>query len=74
VLMAESRRAAFSYTQTYNLTGWPAGVVRGGSTADGLPIGVQVVARPWREDLVLAVMRCIEQASGGWHIPALATS
>src|SRR5262249_19129436 len=49
-LMAESRRAAFSYTQTYNLIGWPAGVVRGGSTASDLPIGVQVVARPWRED------------------------
>jgi amidase len=72
VLMAESRRATFSYTQTYNLTGWPAGVVRGGSTADGLPIGVQVVARPWREDIVLAVMRCIEQCSGGWRIPVLA--
>jgi len=26
----------------------------------GLPIGVQVVARPWREDLVLAVMEALE--------------
>ncbi|MGZ5971292.1 MAG: amidase family protein, partial [Polyangiales bacterium] len=26
----------------------------------GLPVGVQVVARPWREDLVLAAMRAIE--------------
>jgi amidase len=72
VLMAEPRRAAFSYTQTYNLTGWPAGVVRGGSTSEGLPVGVQVVARPWREDLVLAVMRCIEVSGGGWQMPALA--
>jgi fatty acid amide hydrolase len=26
----------------------------------GLPVGVQVVARPWREDLCLAVMAAIE--------------
>jgi fatty acid amide hydrolase len=29
----------------------------------GLPIGVQVAARPWREDVVLAVMEAIEAAS-----------
>jgi fatty acid amide hydrolase len=28
----------------------------------GLPVGVQVAARPWREDLVLATMRAIEAA------------
>ena len=36
---------AFSYTMTYNLTGWPAAVVRAGTSPEGLPIGVQVVAR-----------------------------
>ena len=45
----------FSYTMTYNLTGWPGGVVRGGTSPEGLPIGVQIVAAPWREDIVLAV-------------------
>ncbi|MCS7078590.1 MAG: amidase [Chloracidobacterium sp.] len=30
----------------------------------GLPVGVQVVARHWREDLVLRVMRALEQACG----------
>jgi Asp-tRNA(Asn)/Glu-tRNA(Gln) amidotransferase A subunit family amidase len=30
-----------------------------GST--GLPIGVQVVARPWREHVALAAMRAIEE-------------
>lgn len=29
----------------------------------GLPIGVQVVAEPWREDIVLAVMQAIEAAA-----------
>src|SRR5262249_20120635 len=27
----------------------------------GLPVGVQVVARPWREDVVLAVMTALEE-------------
>jgi fatty acid amide hydrolase len=34
--------------------------VESGST--GLPIGVQVAARPWREDVVLTVMRQIENS------------
>ena len=49
------RLSAFSYTMTYNLTGWPAAVVRAGTSPENLPIGVQIVARPWREDVVLAV-------------------
>ena len=68
----ESRRGGFSYTSAYNMTGWPGVVVRGGSSSEGLPIGVQVVARPWREDVALALARVIEQSSGGWQRPALA--
>jgi len=45
----------FSYTMVYNLTGWPAAVVRCGVSSEGLPIGVQIAARPWREDVALAV-------------------
>jgi amidase len=45
----------FSYTMTHNLTGWPAAVVRCGTSHDGLPIGVQIAAAPWREDIVLSV-------------------
>jgi amidase len=61
----------FTYTKTYNLTGWPAVVVRVGTTADGLPLGVQVVARPWREDVALAVALYLEGVSGGWQAPPL---
>lgn len=60
----------FSYTKTYNLTGWPGVVVRCGTSATGLPIGVQVVARPWREDLALAVAAYLEQVFGGWQPPS----
>ncbi|UGV41370.1 amidase [Methanococcoides orientis] len=62
---------AFSYTMTYNLTGWPAAVVRAGTSPEGLPIGVQVVARPWREDVALAVVQYIEKVLGGWQPPQL---
>jgi amidase len=62
---------AFSYTMTYNLTGWPAAVVRAGTSLEGLPIGVQVVARPWRDDVALAVAQHIEKVLGGWQPPPL---
>jgi amidase len=65
------RLSAFSYTMTYNLTGWPAAVVRAGSSREGLPIGVQIVARPWREDVALAVAAKIERALGGFERPPL---
>jgi amidase len=50
----------FSYTMTYNLTGWPAAVVRCGTSKTGLPIGVQIAANPWREDVALAIARVLE--------------
>ena len=57
----------FGHTMTHNLTGWPAAVVRCGPSSDGLPIGVQVAAAPWREDIVLEVARRLEKALGGWQ-------
>ncbi len=59
------------YTGAFNTTGWPAGVVRGGASADGLPIGVQVVAQPWRDDVVLAACRYLESKTGGWQKPSV---
>jgi amidase len=61
----------WSYTRIYNLTGWPAVVVRGGTSPEGLPIGVQIVARPWREDVALAVAGHLETVLGGWRPPPL---
>jgi amidase len=59
--------AAFSHTITHNLTGWPCAVVRCGTTPDGLPIGVQVVAPPWRDEVALAAAAHLEAAFGGWQ-------
>jgi amidase len=60
-----------SFTFAYNLTGWPAVVVRGGTADDGMPIGVQVVAKPWKEDIALAVASWIEARLGGWKPPTI---
>ena len=57
----------FSYTMTHNLTGWPAAVVRCGQTPAGLPVGVQIAARPWREDVALRIAEHLEHAFGGWQ-------
>lgn len=62
-----TRGDGYSYTRIYNLTGWPVVVVRCGTSPDGMPIGVQVVARPWREDVALAVAAHLEKVFGGWQ-------
>jgi amidase len=36
-----------------------------------MPIGMQVVARPWRDDVALAVARELERDLGGWQSPML---
>lgn len=59
------------YTLPYSLTGYPCAAVRCGTSPDGLPIGVQVVARPWRDDVALAVAGELERALGGWQPPSL---
>ena len=64
-------RLGFSYASAYNLTGWPGVVVRASAMPDGTPIGVQVVSRPWREDVALALAQHIETALGGWQRPPI---
>jgi amidase len=63
----DAKIRAFSHTMTWNLAGWPGAVVRAGTSPEGLPIGVQLVAKPWREDVALAAAACIERAFGGWR-------
>jgi amidase len=61
----------WSYTRIYNLTGWPVVVIRGGTSPEGLPIGLQIVGRPWHEDVALAAAHFLETALGGWQRPPL---
>jgi Asp-tRNA(Asn)/Glu-tRNA(Gln) amidotransferase A subunit family amidase len=59
-----------SYTTPHSLTGWPAATVRCGTSAGGLPIGVQVIAQPWRDDVALSVAAALDAALGGYAVPA----
>jgi amidase len=61
----------FIYTLPFSLTGYPCAVVRAGASPEGLPIGVQLVATPWRDDIALAAAQQIETALGGWQAPEL---
>jgi amidase len=67
----EENFRGFSHTMAYNVAGWPAAVVRCGESDTGLPIGVQVVAHPFREDVALALATRLEEAFGGWKAPNL---
>jgi aspartyl-tRNA(Asn)/glutamyl-tRNA(Gln) amidotransferase subunit A len=53
-------------TSPFNLTGLPALSVPCGFTREGLPIGLQLAAAPWREALLLRAARAYESATS-WH-------
>ena len=59
------------YTGPYNIAGWPGTALRCGASSDGMPIGLQVLAAPWREDITLAVAKALETDLGGWQRPAI---
>jgi Asp-tRNA(Asn)/Glu-tRNA(Gln) amidotransferase A subunit family amidase len=53
---------AFSYAQTFNVFDLPVVTLPAGRSADGLPIGVQIVGRPNAEEEVLTVAEIVEAA------------
>jgi Asp-tRNA(Asn)/Glu-tRNA(Gln) amidotransferase A subunit family amidase len=53
-----------------SLLGLPAAVVPCGRSVEGLPVGVQVVGRPFEEATVLAVARLLEREFGGVQRPS----
>jgi aspartyl-tRNA(Asn)/glutamyl-tRNA(Gln) amidotransferase subunit A len=61
-------------TSLFNITGHPALTVPCGFTQEGLPIGLQIVARPWHDATCLAVGHALQQLTDH-HLqaPALAT-
>jgi amidase len=62
---------AWSYTEWFNLLGMPAAAVPIGQSAEGLPIGVQIVARPWEDESTLAVAAELAARFGEWHPPPI---
>ena len=55
-----------SYTGSYAIAALPAISVPCGFTSNGLPIGVQMGARPFAEETMLRVAHAYEQATS-WH-------
>jgi Asp-tRNA(Asn)/Glu-tRNA(Gln) amidotransferase A subunit family amidase len=62
---------AWSYTEFFNLLGNPAAVVPVSRSPQGLPIGVQIVGRPWKEEQVLTVAGLLESVCGAWRVPPI---
>lgn len=59
----------FSYAMAHNLTGWPTVSIRCGTSANGLPINVQVAANRWKDRTALAVAAHLEKIFGGYKPP-----
>jgi amidase len=52
---------AFSYAQAFNVFDLPVVTVPAGKSKEGLPIGVQIVGRPFAEEMVLKVAEIVER-------------
>ena len=55
------------HTPAWNSTGWPALSVPMGFDPDGLPLGLQIIGRPFADDLVLAVGHAYQELTD-WHL------
>jgi Asp-tRNA(Asn)/Glu-tRNA(Gln) amidotransferase A subunit family amidase len=64
---------AMSYTQWFNVLGNPCVVVPAAQSKEGLPIGIQIVARPWEEHVAIGVAKYVERLLG-WKQPPLTAS
>jgi aspartyl-tRNA(Asn)/glutamyl-tRNA(Gln) amidotransferase subunit A len=60
------RSSLLRFTRPFNFTGHPACALRCGSTSEGLPIGLQIVGRPFDEATVLRAADAYQRATD-WH-------
>lgn len=68
---AASPSASPAYTSAFNGLGFPAVAVPVGLSAEGLPLAVQVVARPGEDEVALAAAAILERDLGGCPVPPL---
>jgi len=64
-------RDTMRFCQWLNLAGFPGLSLPMGQSPEGLPINIQLIARPYEEELLLAVAEQLEQARGPWKSPPL---
>ena len=60
------RGSLIRFTRPFNLTGHPAASVPCGFTAEGLPMGLQIIGRPFDEATVLRVADAYQRLTD-WH-------
>lgn len=59
------------FTTIFNLTGHPVVVMPIGLTADGLPVGMQVVGTRWQDRRLLETASALDEVIGEHHPPPL---
>jgi Asp-tRNA(Asn)/Glu-tRNA(Gln) amidotransferase A subunit family amidase len=64
-------RHTMRYCQWMNLTGLPGVSVPMSLSPEGLPINVQLIGRPYEEEILLSVAEKLEQARGKWQAPEI---
>jgi aspartyl-tRNA(Asn)/glutamyl-tRNA(Gln) amidotransferase subunit A len=57
------------FTVTVNMAGLPGIAVPAGMSAEGLPLGLQLIGRPFEEDTLFSLAHVIEQAHGEMKLP-----
>ncbi|XP_005185713.2 fatty-acid amide hydrolase 2-B [Musca domestica] len=60
---------AIDYSLLFNVLGLPCTHIPMGLDSDGLPVGFQIVAAPFKDKLCLQVAGALEMAFGGWTTP-----
>jgi amidase len=59
-----------AYTMPFNLSGHPVVVIPIGQTSNGLPIGMQIVGKRWKEMELLAIAQQLDAVIGGFQHPS----
>ena len=67
LIVEDASDAVTRFTPLFSLTGWPALSVPCGQNRDGLPLGIQIAARPGDDEVALAVAHAYEQMTP-WHL------
>ncbi|XP_061387269.1 fatty-acid amide hydrolase 2-B-like [Musca vetustissima] len=57
------------YSLLFNILGLPCTHIPMGVDADGMPVGFQVIAAPFKDKLCLQIAGALEMAFGGWTPP-----
>lgn len=64
----------YVYTLPHSLTGWPVATLPAGASPENLPLGVQLVAKPWHEATAAAAALVVEAWSREDHRPEARTN